>query len=203
MKQVNLTMGHHGYSTTIKTTIVEIIDENFIVVEYYQLNLIFSVKDQMFNATKLVRSISSSEIKTWNETKAAKLFKQRFPKFFKVIGNKDVKGTDIHRVSGTYMDMTMIPVITAWCNPMIGYFIANNLSIDEKNDLSGFVYLIQPEEHLGTNIYKIGRTWNPDQRIRQYGSKTNIIKCVKVDNMFLAETMIIQSFKSLDIHPSK
>jgi hypothetical protein len=201
MKKRNLSVGSHGYLVGGETEIVEIIDDNFVMIHHHQLNLIFSTKDQMFNATKLVRSISDSEIKKWNETKSAKLFKQRFPQYFKVITTRDFKGTDGNRLSGTYMDMTMIPVIVAWCNPMLGYFLVNQLNSDAKIDQSGYVYLVQPEEHLDTNVYKIGRTWNPKVRFPNYVDKTKLIKCERVNNMYSVETSIISNLSEYFFEP--
>jgi ribosomal protein L14E/L6E/L27E len=55
-----------------ETEIVEIIDDNFVMIHHHQLNLIFSRKDQMFNAAYLVKTISDSEIFTWKRSKPGK-----------------------------------------------------------------------------------------------------------------------------------
>jgi hypothetical protein len=126
---------------------------------------------------------------------------QRFPQYFKVITNRDLKGTNANRLAGTYMDMRLIPVIVAWYNPMLGYFLVNQLNSNAKNDPSGFVYIVQPEEHSDTNVYKIGRTWNPKVRFQSYGAKTKIIKCERVNNMYSVETNIITSCKEFFFEP--
>jgi hypothetical protein len=112
-----------------------------------------------------------------------------------------LKGTNADRFSGTYMDMSLIPVIVAWCNPMLGYFMVNQLNSDAKNDPSGYVYIVQPEVHLDTNVYKIGRTWNPKVRFQSYGAKTKVIKCERVNNMYSVETAIISNLSEYSFEP--
>jgi hypothetical protein len=170
MKKRNLSVGSHGYLSDNETEIVEIIDDNFVMIHHHQLNIIFSTKDQMFNAAHLVKCISSSDIFTWKRSKTGKQFMDRFPQYFKVISQSELTGTNCQRLQGTYMDMTMLPIIVTWCNPMLGYFLMNELNSEVKNDRSGYFYIVQPEEHLDTNIYKIGRTWNLNIRFQKYGA---------------------------------
>jgi hypothetical protein len=106
--------------------IIEVIDENFIVVEFYKLQFIYSMSDQKFNATKLVPSISESEYRRWQHGQAANTFKDRFPHFFKQYKQKEFGGrgytlSQINRIAGSYLDMTLLPIIVSWCNPMRGY----------------------------------------------------------------------------------
>lgn len=62
----------------------------------------------------------------------------------------------------------------------------------------GIVYLIQPEEYLGTNNYKIGRSGNETiKRITNYGKNTRILSILKVNNTKYIEKIIINKFKSI------
>jgi hypothetical protein len=178
--------------------IVEVISENFVTIHWYGMNIIYSVKDQKFNATKLVQSISSTKFKKWNETRDAAAFRKRFPDFFIELSKVE------NRLKGTYLDPQMIYVIVAWANPFIGFNLTNGIAEEYGlTDKSGYVYLIQPEEYLGTNIYKIGRTWKLEQRLPKYGEKAKIIKTAKVNDMYTTETKILNSLKETDISEAK
>jgi hypothetical protein len=55
---------------------------------------------------------------------------------------------------------------------------------------NGFLYLIQTESDLDTNIFKYGRSVNPKYRFIAYGY-LNIIKCERVKDMINAETELM------------
>lgn len=183
---------------------IEIIDENFIVIEWEHLQMIYSVNDDMINATKLVSSISSKRFCKWNETDDAKLFKERFPHLFCVRRTNDVfKCKDPNRVAGTYVDRTLIPVIVTWADAMKGYFLVNGIRNDVATDKSGYIYIVQTKENEGTNKYKIGRTWKPSRRFREYGEDVKVIKCQKVGDMYKAECDIIYELNEFIAKPFK
>jgi hypothetical protein len=164
--------------------VVEVITQNFVTIHWYGMNIIYSVKDQKFNATKLVSAINSKDFRTWSRSQDAASFKKRYPEFF-------VEKTKVaNRLKGTYLDPEMIYVIVSWANPMIGFHLTNGRAAQYgMEDKSGYIYLVQPEKYIGKNIYKVGRTWKLEQRFPAYGKGTKIIKTQKVTDMFAAETI--------------
>ena len=176
------------YPCSESSPIVEIIDENFVVVSHCGLSIIYSTCDDMFNATKLCKAISSRKFHKWNETKEAHKFKQRFPHFFKVYMTGDLDGSIDNRLAGTYIHSSMLNVIVSWANPMVGYCLVNGMAEEVMLDKSGFLYLVQPERYLGTNVFKYGITWNTKQRFSKYGGdKCKVFHIVKVNDMYSAE----------------
>ena len=183
---------------------IEIIDENFTVIEWNGLQMIYSANDNMINATKLVSSISSKHFNNWTSSADGKLFQERFPEKFVSRNPGDVFGCkDMNRVSGTYVSWSLIPVIVSWANVMRGYFLVNNFRKDYERDTTGYIYIVQTEEFKGTNKYKIGRTWNPKQRFHQYGKNLNVIRCEKVGNMYRAEESLIYDLGEFVTKPFK
>ena len=59
---------------------------------------------------------------------------------------------------------------------------------------SGWLYLVQPQEFIGTTIYKIGRTKNISRRMTQYGQDRIEYRKVYVDDMYRYESMLIDVF---------
>ena len=153
------------YPCTDKSPIVEVIDENYVVVSHYGISIIYSVSDDMFNASKLVDAISSSKFRSWKASKEASAFITRFPHYFKVINGK---GKNKNRISGTYVHSSMLNVIVSWANPMLGYCLANGLTMETMLDKSGYFYLVRPVQYKDSDVYKFGITWNTKQRFKPY-----------------------------------
>lgn len=63
--------------------------------------------------------------------------------------------------------------------------------------MSGYVYLVQPEEHVSTEskVFKVGRTINIINRMKAYGGKSQIICSQSVDDMVSAEKSIIEAME--------
>lgn len=187
------------YKDGIEAKIVEIIDEDFVVIQFSGVEVIYSTKLEKFNATKYVSAISESKYNNWHRSKSAACFRHKFPKFFKeILTNQDAICKDFNRIKGTYLDLSLLPIITAWCNPMRAYCLVNDIREEFVNDTQGYIYIVQPEEYLGTDIYKIGRTWSPKQRFREYGEKHKVIECKRVTNMYKCEQMILSNLNESD-----
>jgi hypothetical protein len=60
-----------------------------------------------------------------------------------------------------------------------------------NNNFDGYLYLVQPQEYLNSNIYKFGRTINPANRFVAYGNLT-IIECLPVNHIFQAKTELMR-----------
>jgi len=65
-------------------------------------------------------------------------------------------------------------------------------SIDETYE---YIYLLQPFNLIGTNIFKYGKTTNLHNRFDQYGQKTAIYHIVRVINCSSTEKKILAAFK--------
>lgn len=61
----------------------------------------------------------------------------------------------------------------------------------------GYLYLVQPERFLGTNIFKVGKTERePEKRFSEYGKDTLVLECVKVEDIDNSEKTVINFFSS-------
>ena len=181
-----------------KLEIISIYNDNYILVKYLGIEMIYSVKDDKVNATKICEQFGSC-FRKWFETKGGKKLREMFPEKFKLHNN--VK----NELKGTYITTDLINVILCWADPLIGYYISNCYSIpDNVKTLStykktkGFIYFIQPEKYLGTNIYKIGRTWNLKMRFRKYGINSKTLFTIEVNNMFEIERKLIWRIEDLE-----
>ena len=81
----------------------------------------------------------------------------------------------------------------------MGYQITNVNRKDvgcyvSKRNPKGFLYIVQLNEHIGTNIYKVGRTRDMRLRLKtykqQYGG-ANVLICEPVSNQYKAESKLL------------
>lgn len=166
--------------------IIETLNEDFVILRYYCVNLLYSMELQMVNVTNLCRQFDVS-YRHWKKGKFIQRLMERFPeKFVDDFDNKYNKGR------GSYIDGDLVNLILCLLDPIVGFTITNgyheNVEIVHK---SGYVYIVQPEEYKNTNIYKIGRTWDTKQRFQAYGKDAKIISVKKVEDMYKTETSII------------
>jgi hypothetical protein len=63
-----------------------------------------------------------------------------------------------------------------------------------------FIYLVQPEQFFGTDIYKFSRTINPQRRFIEYGDCT-IVRIFEVSDQYRAEHELMVLAKLLFGHP--
>jgi hypothetical protein len=63
-----------------------------------------------------------------------------------------------------------------------------------------FIYRVQPEQFIGTDVYKFGRTINPQHRFVEYGDCT-VIRIFEVSNQYRAEHELMVLAKLLFGHP--
>lgn len=60
-----------------------------------------------------------------------------------------------------------------------------------------YVYIVQLKQHLGTNIFKIGKTKQDNfKRLNSYGKETKLILQIEVPNCDLIENLLIDEFKT-------
>lgn len=69
----------------------------------------------------------------------------------------------------------------------------------------GIVYLVQPENYLNTNVYKIGMSDKPlIDRIKSYGSQSRVLFLMECNMAYELEQEIIKAFKQkFKIHKGK
>jgi hypothetical protein len=58
--------------------IVEVIDDNNVIIHFYGMNIVYSVKDEKFDATKLVEAISDKNLSDWSMNSDAYTLLNRF-----------------------------------------------------------------------------------------------------------------------------
>jgi hypothetical protein len=81
-----------------------------------------------------------------------------------------------------------------------------NLELTNKNNkiknTNGYIYIIHEREFIesNTNIYKIGRTYNTEKRIKQYSKYSTFCYFRQTNNMFDDESTLIKMFKDKFIH---
>ena len=65
-----------------------------------------------------------------------------------------------------------------------------------REDTKGFMYLIQTREsiRLEENVYKIGKTYNIEQRLSQYPKGSILHKKFRVSDRHLSERIILREF---------
>lgn len=166
--------------------IIETINDDFVLLRYHNVNILYCVRLQMVNVNHLCKQFDV-KFRFWKKCQQVKQLMDRFPdKFVNNYNDSYNKGR------GTYISEDLVNIILCLLNPILGYTITNNYHDGvELINKTGFVYIVQPEEYIGTNIYKIGRTWNPSQRFVEYGKKVKIIRLNKVKDMYLTEINLI------------
>jgi hypothetical protein len=158
--------------------IVEVINENYVVIHFFGMNIIYSVKDEKFNATRLVEAISDKDFSEWFENLGSQGLLKRFPKCF-VVKNKKSR-----RLAGTYPKDDLIYTLVNWANPTIWNFL-----IWRENEIAntqGYVYFVNTDEY---DKFKIGTCWHPKFKEHE------LIKLSKVNNMFSALIEVIHELK--------
>ena len=85
-------------------------DENHILINYLGIDMIYSVKDDKINATKLCKHFDR-DFTTFIRSKGGKLLKEKFLDKLKVVNKGEL--------SGTYISTDLINVVVCWANPLI------------------------------------------------------------------------------------
>ncbi len=78
--------------------------------------------------------------------------------------------------------------------------IENN---ENEKDKKGFIYLIQENFFINTNIYKIGRTNDIELRLKNYPKNSNLIFVINVNEQNEIETILIRIFKKIFIYKNE
>ena len=177
----------------------EIINDRFIKIHFNGVDIIMNHERTMFNASKIVSELVSRRkensnlctktFNDWFKTKQAKRLQQYHPEWFEHVGGKG------SRTFGGYY-LSMDNLFREFCNSMAGEKSIMWLNGDENWELTdeGYVYLVQTASHIGSDIYKVGYTWNTKQRFIAYGKNVDVIAVEKVNDMNAAEKILIKMF---------
>jgi len=73
-------------------------------------------------------------------------------------------------------------------------------TIEEKsqNDKQGFLYILRTREsvRLDEPVYKVGKTYDMEQRFKQYPKGSELLKSIKVCERHIAEKVLLREFSS-------
>ena len=171
------------------------LDNGYYTFEYIGINILVSKDKSKFNASKLIRDIKGDYKKynynKWKNQEASRKTLQANPELEEhITGNSQVNGYYLAWV----LFYQFIYNISAH-NQVTRWLVSREDNWNRSEDY-GHVYLVQETRHLGTNIYKIGRTYDTTQRFYSYGAKPKILKTYAVDNMYAAEGYLINEFES-------
>jgi hypothetical protein len=76
---------------------------------------------------------------------------------------------------------------------MLWFEILNEITDHRKSLIpdEGYLYLVQPTKYIGTNVFKVGKAWNPKQRFSSYGKEVKIFETFKVKDVDTGEKMLL------------
>ena len=162
----------------------------FYTVSFNGVDVMVNPELDKFNAHKLMKDICMNpnvRYDHWRKGKQAKILITSPDMEWKMKGRR--------AVNGTYLDWSLFYPFVYSMSPIYG---ARWLAGDEewtRPENEGYLYLVQPQDKLGTDIYKIGRTWNCAQRFKSYGKKVDVLLTAKVEDTLAAEKIMIAHFE--------
>tara|TARA_B100001758_G_C18331618_1_gene569133 strand:- start:93 stop:602 length:510 start_codon:yes stop_codon:yes gene_type:complete len=67
-----------------------------------------------------------------------------------------------------------------------------------ENDKQGFLYILRTREsvRLDESVYKIGKTYDMEQRLKNYPKGSELLKSIKVCERHIAEKVLLREFSS-------
>jgi len=67
-----------------------------------------------------------------------------------------------------------------------------------QNDKQGFLYILRTREsvRLDEPVYKVGKTYDMEQRFKQYPKGSELLKSIKVCERHIAEKVLLREFSS-------
>ena len=159
------------------------------------VELILTPDKKMFHAKRLMdqlcdrRKLDNNKTCTktpsdWLKHEKATKIKIKHPEWFNCIKNS------------WFFSLNLLHEYALSCNPFASLWLAGDKDWNENND-TGFIYLVQREKHLNTNIYKVGKTWNLKQRFVAYGKNVKILRTYSVMNQTEAEKLLINNWRNL------
>jgi ribosomal protein L17 len=167
------------------------IDVNHMILTIGGIPVVYCEKKDSFNATLLCKEVSSTmTIDKWFSGQQSATYAERFPNFT-YTHRKNSK--DDSRVCGQYIHRRLFMRILSWANDQVAFDLENGIPYEHIRDHRGYIYAVQPKEHIGTGIYKAGRTWRLEQRMTAYGKGTEVHKTRKVLDMIDTEKVLLNA----------
>ena len=161
----------------------------YYFIEYNGVRIIVHPDKNKFNATRLLKKLTcdrNARYSMWRSGKSAN-------QLIRSADMEDVRKGSL-KIKGVYLDWNLFyPFVynvatvpaTHWLNGEEDWSDIDN---------SGYLYLVQPQDKLGTDVYKIGRTWNFEQRCKSYGTNVDVISKESVEDMYDAERILLAYF---------
>jgi hypothetical protein len=168
------------------------VNTDFVKLSWYVIGLTYCVSEQKFNMTKLIKKINKKQsYDNWKNSNDGSRFQIKFPEY---ITQKENCG---EKLNGWYISTKLIGNVIPWLNQLLWFEILNGIT-DHSESLipdEGYLYLVQPTNYLGTNVFKVGKAWNPKQRFVSYGMKVKIFETVKVKDVDAGEKKLLDAIR--------
>lgn len=169
-------------------------DKEFYNVVFNGINLTLSLDLTKFAAQELMNQLCNRRKKDndkactkttsdWLKQRQAQLLQKLHPEWFVKIKKK------------WFLSLNLLHTFSYSCDSIKGIlWLTNDKSWKDIDDI-GFVYLVQPEEYLNSNIYKVGRAFNLKSRFVEYGN-LRVLKTQRVMNQFKSESILLEVFSN-------
>ena len=165
-------------------------ENNFYLVLFNGVDVIVNPEQDKFNATRLLRDIilnKNIRYSQWREGKPAKILIESRDMEIQVCGCR--------AVNGRYLDWSLFYSFVYGISPVYGARWLNGVEDWNRPEKEGYLYLVQPQDKIETDIYKIGRTYDYKKRFKSYGKNAVILRVVRVDDMTEAENILLKIFE--------
>lgn len=137
------------------------------------LNIQMNKKLDRFNASKLMNSIKDYEKASWSAFMRKKHWNQfrsfveeEYPDIFSVTSEWNVKGKGTQKYKGQYLPVKYLDDFLSNIDSMFAMKWRHNRLDDGLQE--GYLYVMQSDDMKEDNVFKIGRTWNHEQRLDSY-----------------------------------
>ena len=162
----------------------EKLDDKYSVISIEGIDVLYSHELNMIRLYDIMNKYEKRPI-DWIRNASTQKIIQRYPELIRKLNGNVIQGY--------FIDISLLPMVLMWIDPVIGYNYMNGLNIHDKST-DGYIYIIQKPKHFNTNIYKIGRTYNI---FRRYDKDVKIISLKYVKDMYTAEYKLIKAFNEL------
>ena len=144
--------------------------ENYSEYEYIDLIIQVSKDKSMFNATNLIKQMKDKQA---NMTALMSSQKWSYIQEDYSEQIKFVEGKGTQSYKGYWFTWTLFDVFVESVIPTssISFNLGRKLSHNDK----GYIYMCKPKDCKDSNTFKFGKTWNWNQRVKQYGEGTQLI----------------------------
>ena len=162
----------------------------FHIGEYNGVTLCTTSDKQMFNASILPSQLRPTKtLKDFTNSKFYITILKYHPDWECVYAQ-----TGKRISNGKYMKWELLERMTGSMDSIKSFEWINGSPDWREKGNEGYLYFVQTSDHKGTNIHKVGRTWNMKQRTKSYGKQVKIHRSITVDDMYAAEKVMQNAF---------